>query len=106
MLTQVLLVTLGFTVSAAPQWEVPLTVREHANLARRTAPVRGGVPFPRGQLTDGAQARLVDSAGGEVPCAVRPLARWYDGSVKWLAVDARVDLAAGGLAHVRISCGS
>ncbi len=102
MLTPVLLVACGLSVSAGPQFEVSVSVREPAQLARLAAPVRGGVPLRRGQLRDGAVARLVDPAGRELACAVRPLARWYDGSVKWLAVDTQVDLAAGGEVRLRL----
>lgn len=82
--------------------EVALTVRDYAAVERTGAPVRGGVPFARGELAECAQARLVDAAGNDLPCAVRPIAHWWDGSVKWLLVDTQVDLPAGGETRLRL----
>jgi len=64
--------------------------------------VRGGVPFARGELAACDSARLVDAAGNDLPCAVRPIAHWWDGSVKWLLVDTQVDLPASGGAEPRL----
>jgi hypothetical protein len=50
-------------------------------------PVTLGVPFPRGLLADPAQLALVNPEGRELPLQTRPLARWPDGSVKWLLLD-------------------
>jgi len=88
--------------TAMTQAEVLLTVRDHAGIARTAAAVRGGVPFPLGQLTACEQARLVDAQGSDLPCAVRPIAHWWDGSVKWLLVDTQVDLPASGEAQLRL----
>ena len=45
--------------------------------------VSGGVPFPRGALTDPASVRLTRDAVS-VPLQTRPLAYWPDRSIKWL----------------------
>jgi hypothetical protein len=45
--------------------------------------VIGGVPLPRGALTDPHAVRL-RHANNEVPVQTRTLAYWPDGSVKWL----------------------
>ena len=37
-----------------------------------------------------------------MPCRVRPIAHWYDGSVKWLLVDAQVDLQPDGELRLRL----
>jgi hypothetical protein len=50
-------------------------------------PVTIGVPFPRGVYTDGLVPSLSDELGRDVPLQTTPLARWSDGSVKWLLVD-------------------
>lgn len=76
----------------AAQADVAVTIRNHSGVPLTGSPVRGGVPFARGVLRDGSGARLLRGDGAEVPCRVRPIARWYDGSVKWLLVDTQVDL--------------
>ncbi|MGD9498038.1 MAG: hypothetical protein AB7Y46_17180 [Armatimonadota bacterium] len=91
---------LGVTAVACA--EVALTVRDHAGCPRASEPVRGGVPFARGELAQCDSARLVDARGNDLPCAVRPIARWWDGSIKWLLVDTQLSLPAGGVAHLRL----
>ncbi len=49
-------------------------------------PVTVGLPLPRGVLRDPGAVRLAGPAGG-VPVQALPLARWSDGSVKWLLLD-------------------
>ncbi len=85
--------------------DVELTIRNHTGVPLRGSPVRGGVPFARGVLQDCREALLVTGAGIELPCRVRPAARWYDGSVKWLMVDTQVDLPAGEALKLRLSPG-
>ena len=81
---------------------VDLSVRDHSGVARTGVPVRGGVPFPRGVLKACTGARLHTDTGEEVPCQVRPIAHWYDGSIKWLLVDTRVDVPANGTVRLRL----
>jgi len=95
----------GVAAGAAAQIEVPLTVRDHAGVTRVAWPVRGGIPLPRGLLRDATPARLLDAGGAELPCRVRPSARWYDGSVKWLLADTQVDLPANGEAALTLRLG-
>jgi len=65
---------------------VPLRV---AGAPRAVFPVTSGVPFPKGALGPENHVRLLDAAGREVPLQTEALARWEDGSVKWLLVDAQ-----------------
>ncbi len=89
-------------VSAA---EVALSIRNHAGAPQVNAPVRGGVPFARGILNTCDQARLLDMAGNELPCQIRPTAHWYDGSIKWVLVDTQVSLPALGEVKLRLQPG-
>ncbi len=50
-------------------------------------PVTVGVPFPRGALTDPTTLTLTDPDGKPVLLQTEVLARWADGSVKWLLLD-------------------
>lgn len=50
-------------------------------------PVSCGVPFAPGELTDEQAVQLFGSEGKEVPLQIKVLARWPDGSLKWLLFD-------------------
>ncbi len=50
-------------------------------------PVTSGVPFPKGALGADHWVRVVDSNGIERPLQTETLARWDDGSVKWVLLD-------------------
>lgn len=98
-----LAVTMAGLSVAAP---VTLTVREHGGVARTAAPVRGGVPFALGALPECSSAGLVDAAGTALPCRVRPISRWHDGSVKFLLVDTQVSLPADGSLTLTLTPGA
>ncbi len=55
-------------------------------------PVGGGIPFPRGVLTDPRSVRLVRGDGSEVPFQIEFTAPWPDGSVRWLVITFLADL--------------
>src|SRR5262245_5475074 len=73
---------------------VPLTI--HAPIDIAGQPVTVGVPFPRGALRDLATLRLADDIGKLVPLQTKPLARWSDGSVRWLLIDFILNEVAAG----------
>jgi len=81
---------------------IPVLVADHANVTRRGAPVSGGIPLARGVLQPAEVAGMVlaDSDGYRVLSFQQPvvLGRWADGSVKWLLLDFRADVPAGGQA--------
>ena len=70
---------------AAEAWSLPLLLR--SAVSARTQPVTRGIPFPRGLLTDPTAVALTDHAGREVALQTQVLARWPDGSVRWLLLD-------------------
>ncbi len=72
-----------------------VVVREVLGYARRSWPVSTGVPLPRGWLPPGASVTLTGT-GGPVPAQTRLLARWPDGSARWLLVHFQADLDARG----------
>ncbi len=43
----------------------------------------GGLPFPRGELRDASQIRIIDDEGREVPSQMDVVMEWYDGSIRW-----------------------
>mgnify|MGYP000895072032 CR=1 FL=1 len=58
---------------------------------RTAEPIRFAAPFPQGALRP-EEAVAVAIGDRSVPTQARPTATWPDGSVKWLLVDALVDL--------------
>jgi hypothetical protein len=54
---------------------IPLTLVAPSGRARREL-INAGVPFAPGQLRDPDRLRVADSAGREIPCAVRVLEPW------------------------------
>jgi hypothetical protein len=74
--------------------EIRLAVQEPAGVARQQWPVTSGIPLARGTLRDDQGAALFDAAHGELPLQTETLARWPDGSVRWLLLDFQIDLKA------------
>jgi len=70
------------TLAAAPKtgaaWSIPITIDGPLGF------VRQGVPFPEGTLRPEDPVSFADGS----PVATEVLARWWDGSVKWLLVEA------------------
>jgi len=59
-------------------------------------PVTSGVPFPRGVLSSDVHLRLLDARDQEVPLQTEVLARWLDGSVKWVLLDLQANPSQSG----------
>ena len=85
---------------------VPLHVRNTSDAEAKAFPVRGGVPFPQGALTDPENIRLLKPAGAEIPAQFRVMARWPDESIKWLLVDFQTDLRPRETAKYRLEFGT
>jgi hypothetical protein len=93
-------------LAAQAQNEVQLSVRNRTGVAQKGVPVRGGVPFNKGVLKECASAKLLDAGGKGLPCRVRPIARWYDGSVKWLYLDFMHDFSQSGQHRYTVAYGN
>jgi hypothetical protein len=66
-------------------------------------PLGGGVPFPKGLVTDAGQIRLLDANGAEAPCQVEIVSRWAaDGSAQWAWISA---MAQPGQKAFTMECG-
>ena len=59
-------------------------------------PLTVGLPFPRGALREPITIQLVDDCGIEQPIQTAVLARWPDGSVRWLLLDTRSGILSAG----------
>ena len=78
----------SFALSA----DVKLTVEEPAGAARQAWPVTSGIPFAEGELKDPQAVALLGDDGKRGPLQTEVLARWPDGSIRWLLADFQVDL--------------
>jgi len=72
---------------AGTSGRVALVVSDPARLQEEW-PLVGGVPFPKGTLTDPANVRLVDGKGREIASQIERTATWQDGSIRWAMVSA------------------
>ena len=80
--------------AAALAATVKLTVQEPSGVARKGWPVTSGIPFAQGALRDHMASALFGPDGKEMPLQTEVLAKWPDGSARWLLLDFQVDLAA------------
>ena len=72
-----------------------LLLVEEAGVAREHAPARAAIPLPEGALR--APAGCMQGPAGPVPTELRILARWPDGSIRWL--EARFAASIGAAEH-------
>lgn len=87
-----------------PSGEIPLTFDRWAHWPLEREPVTVGVPFPPAALGSAAEARLFDG-DEELYCQRQVLNTWPDGSVRWLLIDAQVDLPAAAPKTLRLVYG-
>ncbi len=75
------------TPRAQPDRIQSISLRIIGNDGCAGLPLKGGVPFPRGMLTNLAQLALTTPAGTAVPFHAAPVNHWPDQSVKWILLD-------------------
>lgn len=74
--------------------EPMVNVAEDLGVKRQGWPITFGFPAPRGLLTGAGDLYLEDPVSAQkLPVQVRELSRWPDGSMRWLLLDAQLDLA-------------
>jgi YetA-like protein len=76
------------------EFTVSLLLGEQAGIRRVNEPVTVGLPFAQRMVFDPSCLTLRDTDGRELPLQVRPIVRWFDGSVKWLLLDFQADVEA------------
>lgn len=84
----------------------PLLLEERRGVKRINEPVTVGLPFSQGSLTDAGALTLWDDAGRELPVMAKTLARWFDGSIKWLLLDFQANVDANSQAAYRLQFAS
>ncbi|MDD4872316.1 MAG: hypothetical protein PHR77_17330, partial [Kiritimatiellae bacterium] len=65
-------------------------------------PVSGGVPLAKGIAPGGSQFVLLDKNNNVVPCQSEVLARWQDGSIRWVLIDFQAKPQPNGTDHYRL----
>ncbi len=79
---------------------IPLTTQEVVRAGKRGCdllqqPVRVGLPFPKGQLFEKNGVPQLTLVGGPKQGQFSTLARWSDGSCKWVLCEYLADVTAG-----------
>jgi hypothetical protein len=72
-----------------------ITTQDVVNV-RSLRPVTGGVPLAQGAAPEGCSFALRDEDGNAVPLQTSILARWPDGSARWMLLDFQSQPDAGG----------
>lgn len=89
---------------SAPAGQLAITVRDVAGLSS-LRPASGGVPLPQGTAPEGTRFVLREETGGSVPLQTSVLARWKDGSARWVLLDFPSAPAAHGTTRYALSWG-
>ncbi len=92
-------------LACAGEFEVPLSVKEPAGVARPAWPVTSGVPLPEGAVKKAGELVLLDAAGKPVPCQTEAVCRWPDGSLKWVHLSFQADLPGNGERKYKLAKG-
>ena len=66
-------------------------------------PVTGGIPLARGAAPDGVHFELHDEHDNPVPLQTSVLARWKDGSARWVLLDFQADPDPNTTSQFRLS---
>ncbi|MBL8027259.1 MAG: hypothetical protein JNL74_12645, partial [Fibrobacteres bacterium] len=80
-----------------------LSLREYWGVKREQSYVSGGIPLPKGLITNAGQISLSSPAGSAVPFQSRPLLRWPDGSLRWLLMTFPADVNAHSTANYKLT---
>jgi len=79
-----------------------MIIQENEGIPRSHEPVTVGVPFPKECIHGVGDILLADDHGEVIPWQGKVLARWSDGSVKWLLIDFTVSIASNDTREYRV----
>ncbi|MBN4074062.1 hypothetical protein JYT61_00715, partial [bacterium AH-315-E10] len=74
-------------VSLATKSVITFTVTEPSGISRTNHPVRGSIPFYRGEIGKSTNIRLFNASGRQVPVQGMATAYWPEGTYKFLCLD-------------------
>jgi len=95
-----LLLPLG--AAAAPVADVPIWIVDAAPGPAVEAPIRFGLPFPKGTLPRAPALALHVPGAAPAPLQPIPIERWPDGTVRWLIADAVIPATAASRIEARV----
>lgn len=84
-----LLATMSFadeSQAGSPKEQMSISVRNIGGV-KSLRPVTGGIPLAQGAAPNGVHFTLSDENGHAVPAQASVLARWKDGSARWVLLD-------------------
>ncbi len=73
---------------------LPLLVEERSGITRFDEPVTVGIPLPPSAVMHPDKLVLLDQKGQPSLLQSQVLARWFDGSVKWVLLDFQMSIGA------------
>ena len=94
----------GDSKAGSPTGQIAITVWDVSGV-KSLRPVTGGVPLAEGAAFEGADFALHDENDNPVPLQTSVLARWKDGSARWVLLDFQAEPAANAKAHFKLSWG-
>ena len=84
---------------------VPFMVKNETSSNCVRCIAEGSLPFPAGELKDMKKSRLRNRNNEDIPFQPRILARWPDGSVKWLFLSFEINLRPAAVAGLFLDYG-
>ncbi len=100
----ILVALAGSSTSKSSMEQLGILVRDVTGL-KSLRPVTGGVPLVEGAAPDGANFVLYNENGEPAPCQSSILARWKDGSARWVLLDFQAEPPANRTANFKLSWG-
>ena len=94
----------GISVSETSSIVAPIVVEERNGWRRFNEPVSMGIPFPKGAVFDPERLSLEDQHGQLFPLQSEALARWSDGSLKWVLLDFLANVEPLGTSTYKLLC--
>ncbi len=92
----------GDSLSKSSQAQLDISVRDMTG-KKSLRPVTGGVPLARGAAPEGVNFVLYKENNKPVPSQTSVLARWKDGSARWLLLDFQAGPPPNGTSHFKLS---
>src|SRR4030095_14969855 len=79
-----------------------IVVEEREGRTRVNEPVTFGIPFPKGMVADCSTLTLLDTSRRQYSLQARTLAKWFDGSAKWVLLDFQANVEANSVAKYQL----
>lgn len=92
-------------VQAGGAPSILVTVADSGNVPRHDWPISVSVPFPASTLREVSEIGVADAGGSPLPVQAHPLVRWPDGSIRWVRIDTRLNLAPGRKSRLQVMLG-